>query len=212
MIENRRRVETPSALRDSIRTGEFSGQTAGFGLGWVQANMLVVPARTALAFATFYKRNPRPCPVLDVTDPGDPRPLLAAPDADLRTDVPRYRVYLRGELVDEPTSIERWWRDDLVAFLLGCSFTFEQALVDAGVPLRHIDEGKNVAMYMTDIPTVPSGPFHGPLVVSMRPVSRERIAETAGICSQFQAAHAEPIAVGDPAALGIPSLAAPDFG
>jgi uncharacterized protein YcsI (UPF0317 family) len=204
--------ESPASLRSRIRSGELSGPTAAVGLGWVQANLLVVPAEAALAFSTFCKRNPRACPVLDMTDPGDPHPLLAAPEADLRTDLPRYRVYVRGELVEEPPSIERWWRDDLVAFLLGCSFTFEQALVDAGVRLRHVDEGRNVAMYVTQVPCIPAGPFQGQLVVSMRPIARERIAEAVAISSAFPLSHGGPVAVGAAADLGISTLAAPDFG
>jgi uncharacterized protein YcsI (UPF0317 family) len=204
----------PSAAdrRSTIRSGEMSGPTAKVGLGWLQANLLILPADAALAFAAFSARNRRACPVLDMTDPGDPHPALAAPGADLRTDLPRYRVYERGALVAEPTSIERWWRDDLVAFLLGCSFTFDQALVDHGIPLRHIAEGTNVAMYTTNLPTVPAGPVGGPLVVSMRPIARNRIDDVAAICARFPLAHGAPIAVGSPERLGIKNLANPDFG
>ena len=199
-------------VRAEIRAGRWTEPTAGIGFGYVQANLLVLPAEHALAFATFCRRNPRACPLLDVTDPGDPRPPLAAPGADLRTDLPRYRVYRRGELVDEPTSIEGLWRDDHVAFLLGCSFSFERALVDAGVRLRHVEENRNVAMYRTSLPCRPAGPFRGSVVVSMRPVRREQVPLVNEICSGFLLAHGAPIAAGDPAALGIADLARPDFG
>jgi uncharacterized protein YcsI (UPF0317 family) len=205
-------TQPASTIRSSIRTAEWTGPTAEVGRGWTQANLLAVPAHAALAFATFCRRNARACPLLDVTDPGDPCPPLAAAGADLRTDLPRYRVYRDGALVTETTSVERLWRDDLVAFLLGCSFTFEQALIDAGIRLRHIDEGANVAMYRTAVPCRPSGPFRGNVVISMRPIPRERVDEVVSICSSFAAAHGAPIAVGDPARLGIADLSRPDFG
>src|SRR5262249_48774833 len=128
-----------SAVGRQARAGELRRPTAGLALGYVQANLVVVPRELAFDFLLFCQRNPKPCPLLDVTEPGDPEPRLVAPGADLRTDVPRYRVFRDGELVDEPADLRRWWRDDLVGFLLGCSFTFENALLQAGVPVRHID-------------------------------------------------------------------------
>src|SRR2546430_587507 len=120
-------------LRRLARAGELTGPTAGLALGFVQANLVVVPKECAFDFLLFCQRNPKPCPLLDVTEPGDPEPRWAAPGADLRTDLPAYRVWRRGELVDEPEDVRRYWRDDLVAFLIGCSFTFENALLQAGV-------------------------------------------------------------------------------
>ena len=166
--------EDPGALRAAIRRGDWSGPTAGLVPGVTQANLVVLPAADAFDFLRFCVRNPPPCPVLEVTDPGSPEPAQTAPGADLRTDVPRYRVLERGELVDEPTDVREHWRDDLVAFLLGCSFTFERALLAAGLPVRHIEQGVNVPMYRTTRECVPAGRFAGPLVVSMRPMRPEQ--------------------------------------
>src|SRR5436309_1563916 len=142
-------------VRRRARHGELDGPTAGLALGYVQANLVVVPRELAFDFLLFCQRNPKPCPLLDVTEPGDPEPKFVAPGADLRTDVPRYRVYRDGSLAEEPTDVREWWRDDLVGFLLGCSFTFENALLEAGVPLRHVELGRNVPMYRTNIPCRP---------------------------------------------------------
>jgi uncharacterized protein YcsI (UPF0317 family) len=147
-----------------------------------------------------------------VTEPGDPSPRTVAPAADLRTDLPRYRVYRHGEMVDEPTDVKSYWRDDLVAFLLGCSFTFESALQTAGVPVRHIDEGRNVPMYRTSIACKSAGVFHGPLVVSMRPLTPAQAITATKVCSRFARAHGAPVHFGDPAAIGICDVAKPDFG
>src|SRR5262249_20624477 len=141
---------TGADVRQRARRGELTGPTPGMALGYVQANLVVVPRELAFDFLLFCHRNPKPCPLLDVTEPGNPEPRLVAPGADLRTDLPRYRIYQGGELIDEPTDLHRWWRDDLVAFLLGCSFTFESALLQAGLPLRHLEAGCNVAMYRTN--------------------------------------------------------------
>ncbi len=202
----------PASIRQLIRAEGWTGPTAALGRGWVQANLVIVPRATARAFATFCFLNPRPCPLLDITDPGVPSPMRAAPAADLRTDLPRYRVYRRGELIDEPTSIVQYWNDELVGFLIGCSFTFEQALLDAGIRLKHLEAGRNVAMYRTSIPTKPSGPFGGELVVSMRPVPSEQVARVMSVCSRYIAAHGAPITTGDPARLGVRDIDCPDFG
>ena len=151
------RHATGAEVRRLARLGELTGPTPGLALGFVQANLVVVPRDLAFDFLLFCQRNPKPCPLLDVTEPGSAEPALVAPGADVRTDVPRYRVYQRGELVEEPTDLSRWWRPDLVAFLLGCSFTFENALLQAGVPLRHIEQNRNVPMYRTNIACRPAG-------------------------------------------------------
>jgi uncharacterized protein YcsI (UPF0317 family) len=171
-----------------------------------------VPRDLAFDFLLFCQRNPQPCPVLDVTDPASAEPRLVAPKADVRTDVPRYRVYRYGLLVDEPTDLWDWWRDDLVAFLLGCSFTFENALLRAGIPMRHIEQGCNVPMYRTNRACRPAGAFRGPLVVSMRPLTPAQAEIAASICHRFPRAHGAPVHQGNPAALGIRDLANPDFG
>jgi uncharacterized protein YcsI (UPF0317 family) len=181
-------------------------------LGFVQANLVVVPRDLAFDFLLFCHRNPQPCPLLDVTDPGSPEPRQVAPGADVRTDIPRYRVYRYGLLVDEPTDLWDWWRDDLVAFLLGCSFTFEGALLREGLPLRHIEQGCNVPMYRTNIACRPAGVFRGPMVVSMRPLTPADAETATQICRRFPRAHGAPVHVGDPAAIGIRDLGRPDFG
>jgi len=160
----------PRALRAAIRRGTWSGPTAGLAPGHVQANLVVLPAADALDFLRFCVHNPRPCPVLEVTEVGSAEPVHTAPGADLRTDLPRYRVYREGDLVDEAEDVTGHWRDDLVAFLLGCSFTFERAMLAEGLPLRHLEQGVNVPMYRTSIACRPAGRFAGPLVVSMRPM------------------------------------------
>ena len=181
-------------------------------MGFVQANLVVVPRELAFDFLLFCHRNPKPCPLLDVTEPGSAEPRLVAPGADLRTDCPRYCVYEHGKLVDEPTDLRRWWRDDLVGFLLGCSFTFENALLQAGVPLRHIEMGCNVPMYRTNIACQAAGVFHGPMVVSMRPLSPAQAVKAVQVCSRFPRAHGAPVHLGDPSAIGIGDLSRPDFG
>lgn len=203
---------TGRQLRELARRGEFAGVTCGAALGYVQANLVVLPKEQAFDFLLFCQRNPKPCPLLDVTEAGDPVPRLCAPGADLRTDVPCYRVYRQGELVDEPTDIASLWQRDSVAFLLGCSFTFENALLQAGLPVRHIEAGCNVPMYRTNIACQPAGIFHGPMVVSMRPMTPAQAVRATQICTRFARAHGTPVHLGDPAAIGIRDIARPDFG
>jgi uncharacterized protein YcsI (UPF0317 family) len=180
--------------------------------GYVQANLVAVPRELAFDFLLFCHRNPKPCPLLDVTEPGSAEPRFVAPGSDLRTDLPRYRVYEQGKLVDEPTTLRDWWRNDLVAFLLGCSFTFESALVEAGLPVRHLEAGCNVPMFRASISCRPAGVFHGPMVVSMRPMTPSQALAASRICGRFPRAHGTPIHFGDPAAIGIRDLNRPDFG
>jgi uncharacterized protein YcsI (UPF0317 family) len=198
--------------RGRIRSGEHAGPTSGLAPGFAQANLVVLPADDALDFLRFCVRNPKPCPLLEVTDTGSPHPLALAPSADLRTDLPRYRVFEGGSLFEEPTDVTRFWRDDLVGFLLGCSFTFEWALAAAGLPLAHQLQDVNVPMYVTDRRCVGAGPFEGPLVVSMRPFAPEYTDRAAEISARFPLMHGGPVHIGDPAALGIADLSAPDFG
>ena len=203
---------TGSEVRARARRGELTGPTPGLAPGYVQANLVVVPRALAFDFLLFCQRNPRPCPLLDVTDPGSPEPTVAAPGADVRTDAPRYRVYRDGQLIDEPTDLLGWWRDDLVAFLLGCSFTFEAALIEAGVPVRHLEQGCNVPMYRTNIPCRPAGAFRGPLVVSMRPMTPAQAVTATRVCARLPRAHGAPVHFGDPAAIGVRDLGRADFG
>jgi uncharacterized protein YcsI (UPF0317 family) len=203
---------TGADVRRLARSGEHTGSTAGLALGHVQANLVVVPRDLAFDFLLFCQRNPKPCPLLDVTEPGSPEPKLVAPGADLREDLPRYRVYQHGELVDEPVNLHGWWRDDLVGFLLGCSFTFENALLQAGVPLRHLEMGCNVPMYRTNLACRPAGIFRGPMVVSMRPLTPAQAVTATRVCARFPRAHGVPVHFGDPAAIGIRDVQRPDFG
>ena len=201
-----------ATVRGLARLGQLTGITPGLAPGYVQANLVVVPKELAFDFLLFCQRNPKPCPLLDVTDAGNPEPAAVAPGADVCRDMPRYRVYRYGELVEEPTDIRRWWRDDLVGFLLGCSFTFENALLQAGLPVRHIEQGRNVPMYRTNIACQPAGMFRGPMVVSMRPMTPAQAARATAVCARFPLAHGAPVHVGDPAAIGVKDLDRPDFG
>lgn len=200
-------------LRAAIRAGRWRGPTPGLAQGYAQANVVILPAEFAADFAAFCRANPQPCPLLDQTAPGDPCPRWAAPGADLRTDVPRYRVFIDGQPTgEEPDSIAHLWRDDFVGFLLGCSFTFEHALLAAGLEVRHVRLGRNVPMYRTARPCAPAGPFAGPLVVSMRPYRAEQLDQVRAITAAYPRMHGSPVHAGDPAALGIADLARPDFG
>ena len=199
-------------LRQLVRRHEFAGVTSGVAMGYVQANLVVLPRAEAFDFLLFCQRNPKPCPLLDVTEAGDPEPRLCAAGADVRTDVPGYRVYRHGALVDEPNNLMALWQKDWIAFLIGCSFTFENALLQAGLPVRHIEAGCNVPMYKTNIACQPAGIFHGPMVVSMRPMTPGQAIRATQICTRFARTHGTPIHLGDPAVIGIADLARPDFG
>lgn len=203
---------SPRDIRQRIRGGEWTAPTSGLAPGYAQANLVVVPREIAYDFLVFCQRNPKPCPLIDVTDPGSPEPAHAAPGADLRTDVPRYRVYRHGTVEAEETEIARHWRPDLVAFLLGCSFTFESAMQHAGLPTRHIDDGRNVAMYVTSLPCRPAGVFRGPMVVSMRPLPQEAVPRAVLVTGRYAWAHGAPVHVGDPGRIGVRDLAHPEFG
>ena len=198
--------------RQAIRRGEWTRPTAGLAPGCTQANLVVLPEADAFDFMRFCLRNPKPCPLLEVTDPGSPEPAQTAPGADLRTDVPRYRVYRDGELAGEPADVRDEWRDDLVALLFGCSFTFERALLAQGLPVRHVELGCNVPMYRTARDCTPAGRFGGPLVVSMRPMTPEQAIRATQVTSRYPGVHGAPVHVGDPSALGIEDLGAPDYG
>ncbi|WP_291007989.1 putative hydro-lyase [Ferrovibrio sp.] len=200
------------AARLAIRNGEYSGPTAGIAPGLVQANLAVLPRALADDFFRFCHFNPKPCPVLAVTEPGDPRLPGLGQDVDVRTDLPRYRLWRKGEMVAEVADLKEVWRADLVAFLIGCSFSFEEALIEAGIPLRHIDAGTNVPMYRTNIETVPAGPFRGPLVVSMRPMKPADAIRAVQITSRFPAVHGAPVHIGKPEMIGIKDIMKPDYG
>ncbi|CAN7290682.1 putative hydro-lyase [Pseudorhodoferax sp. LjRoot39] len=198
--------------RRLIRSGAHTGHTAGMAPGHVQGNLAILPRAQADDFLRFCQRNPKPCPLLAVSEPGDPFLPTLGEDVDIRHDVPRYRVWRDGVAVDEPTDIGALWREDLVSFVIGCSFTFETALLQAGVPLRHVAQGRNVAMFRTDIPTAAAGPFHGPLVVSMRPLKAPDAIRAVQVTSRFPGAHGAPVHLGDPGRIGIADVLQPDWG
>ncbi|GAB4040474.1 MAG: putative hydro-lyase [Rubrivivax sp.] len=199
-------------VRARVRAGRFTGTTSGAAADLVQGNLVVLPRAEAADFLLYCQRNPRPCPLLAVGEPGQTALPALGHDIDLRTDLPRYRVWRHGELVDEPADVRALWRDDLVAFVIGCSFSFEWALREAGIALRHQQQGRNVAMYRTGIATEPAGRFAGPLVVSMRPLRAADAIRAVQITSRFPAVHGAPVHLGDPALIGIADLAHPHYG
>ena len=195
-----------------MRAGIFTGQTSGLAPGNVQANLVILPRALAHDFLRFAQANPKPCPVLAVSEPGDPRVPAVGKDLDIRTDLPRYRVWRHGELVEEPIEVRHLWRDDLVSFVIGCSFSFEEALIEDGIEIRHISCGSNVPMYRTSISTNPAGVFHGPLVVSMRPLKPADAIRAIQITSRFPSVHGAPVHIGLPQAIGINDINKPDYG
>lgn len=203
---------SPSKIRSLIRKKEIKEPTAGMAAGFAQANLIILPENLAFEFMLFAQRNPKPCPILDVMEPGQYQPVLTAPKADLRTDLPRYRIYENGILKEEVTDIKDYWQKDFVSFLIGCSFTFESALLEASIPIRHIEEGKNVPMYKTNIQCREAGIFQGPLVVTMRPLSGKQIVQAVQITSEYEKVHGTPIHIGDPTKIGIEDLGSSDFG
>jgi len=198
--------------RMRIRAGAFTGCTAGLAPGNVQANLVILPRALAHDFLRFAQANRKPCPVLAVSEPGDPSLPTLGCDIDLRTDLPRYRVWRQGALVEEPTDITHLWRDDLVGFAIGCSFSFEEALTEAGLEMRHITRGGNVPMFRTSIQCVPAGAFHGPLVVSMRPLRPADAIRAVQITARFPSVHGAPVHLGLPEQIGIRDIAMPDYG
>lgn len=199
-------------VRQMIRSGQWTAHTSGLASDHVQGNVVILPKALANDFLRYCQRNPKPCPVLAVSEPGETDlPGLGA-DINICTDLPRYRIWRHGEVLDEPTDITALWRADLVTFVLGCSFSFEYALMQAGMRLRHIEQGKNVAMYRTNIPTQAAGVFHGPMVVSMRPMLAADAIRAVQITSRFPNVHGAPVHLGDPALIGIADLGAPDYG
>jgi uncharacterized protein YcsI (UPF0317 family) len=200
------------AARLAIRAGRHRGPTAGLAPGYVQGNLAILPQALAADFLRFCQRNPKPCPLIGTSAPGDPRVPELGQDLDIRTDLPRYRVWRNGELVAEPDDISKFWRDDLVSFVIGCSFSFEEALMAEGIELRHIARGCNVPMYRTSIATHAAGPFHGPMVVSMRPLKPADAIRAVQITTRFPAVHGAPVHIGKPELIGIADVNKPDYG
>lgn len=202
----------PAQMRRAIRQGKYQGPTAGLCMGFAQCNLIALPKSLAYDFLLFAQRNSRACPVLEVSDAGSRRLEWLAQDLDLARDFPRYRLYENGELTGEYTDAEALWRPDLVSFLIGCSFSFEGALLEAGLPVRHIEQGRNVPMYCTNLPCRPAGVFHGNMVVSMRPMTPAQAIRAANVTAAMPRVHGAPIHWGDPATIGIQEIDRPDYG
>ena len=212
LIDQEMQMLESEKIRLSARSGEFDQPTAGLAYGFVQANVVILPADQAMDFLLFCQRNPKPCPILGVSSPGERHIPGLGLNLDIATDVPRYLVWHNGEMISETTDISAHWRDDLVSFALGCSFSFEEALLEQGLELRHISQGCNVSMYRTNVPTVAAGPFHGQLVVTMRPFKPADAIRAIQVTSRFPSVHGAPVHIGDPAQIGIADLSKPDYG
>ncbi len=204
-------AELRALYRSAASNDPNAGPTTGVAPGFVQANLMIVPREYAFDFLLFCQRNPKPCPLVEVLEPGRFEPVCAN-GADLRTDIPGYRIHENGQFVKEVADIREFWHDDLVSFLLGCSFSFESALMQAGIPLRHVQQQRNVAMYKTTIPCAPAGRFQGNMVVSMRPIKSRDIASAVEISGRFPQVHGAPVHIGHAEQIGIHDLAKPDFG
>ena len=202
-------MNDPREVRRAIRAGRHRRHTAGLARGYVQGNVCILPREYAAEFRAFCEANPKPCPLLAMSAPGDPLLPALGEDLDIRTDVPRYRVFSDGTLIEEMQDLRNLWRDDLVTFILGCSFSFEEALMAAGLPLRYVEQGRNVPMYRTSIDTVPAGRFHGKLVVSMRPFTPAHAIRAIEITSRYPRVHGAPVHIGSPEAIGIRNLDEP---
>ncbi|CAK4402325.1 unnamed protein product [Aphanomyces euteiches] len=203
---------TPAQFRSLCRSGKFESNSAGYCPGFAQANLVILPRAQAFDFLLFCQRNKKPCPLLEVSDPGCVEMLRVAPGSDIRTDLPKYRIYNDGILTKEVTDITKYWRDDLVTFLLGCSFSFEEALQSAGLAIRHQEEGKNVPMYRTNIPCDSAGVFSGNMVVSMRPFKPADAITASVITARYPNVHGSPVHVGSPKDIGIKDIGKPDYG
>ncbi len=203
---------SPSEMRNLIRNEQWIYPTSGLCKSYVQGNMIILPKEWAFDFLLFAQRNPKACPMLDVTEVGGHEPVNIAPGADVRTDLPKYRVWENGELIDEPMNVVDYWRDDLVTFIIGCSFSFETALIESSIPIRHMECNSNAPMYITNIDCAPAGRFSGPMVVSMRPIKHDKVPRAVLCTGRFPSLHGAPVHIGDPAAIGIKNIQEVDFG
>lgn len=206
------KFKTAEEIRRLIRAQEITNSTAGMAIGYTQANLVILRKEHAYDFLLFSQRNPKACPIIEVTDVGSPIPKLTAPNSDIRTDLPRYRIYRDGKFDEEVLDITPYWENDMVAFLIGCSFTFETPLLENDIPVRHIEEKCNVPMYKTNIQCEDAGKFHGPMVVSMRPMTSENAIRATQITSRYPQVHGSPVHIGDPSSIGITNIHKPDFG
>ena len=199
----------PREVRRAIRERRHTGHTAGLAPGYVQGNVCILPREYADEFRLFCERNPKPCPLLAMSEPGNPRLPALGEDLDIRTDVPLYRIFKAGKLEGDVTNLSDLWRDDLVTFILGCSFSFEEALMAAGLHLRYVEEGRNVPMYRTSVDTAPAGRFRGKLVVSMRPFKPADAIRAIEITARYPRVHGSPVHMGFPEQIGITDLKQP---
>ncbi len=204
--------EKTNVVRNYIREGKIERPTAGMCRGYAQGNLVILPKSLAYDFLLFSYRNPKPCPILEVTDIGETEFKTIAPNSDITTDIPKYRVYKKGNLEGEFTDIKSFWREDFVSFMLGCSFTFESALIDEGIEVRHIESKSNVPMYITNIKCNAAGSFDGPMVVSMRPIALDKVVRAVQITSRYPGVHGAPVHIGNPNQIGIKDIDKPDFG
>jgi len=203
---------SPKEIRNLIRQGKWDKPTAGLTMGYAQANLVILPEKYAFDFLLFCQRNPKPCPLLEVLEPGKFRTEFLSREADIRTDIPRYNIYRQGNLEAKVKEIKSIWGKDFVSFLLGCSFSFEEALVRAKIPVRHLEEHKNVPMFISNIACKPAGIFHGPMVVTMRPIAANKVSQAVQITSRYALVHGAPVHIGDPSKIGVRNLKKPDFG
>ncbi|BDE97688.1 putative hydro-lyase [Raoultibacter timonensis] len=203
---------TPVEARRLIRSGAYDAPTSGLCPGYAQANLIILPKEQAYDFLLFAQRNPKPCPLLEVTEVGAREATICATDCDIATDFPKYRIYRHGELVEEVADVSAYWRDDLVSFVIGCSFSFESELVEAGIEMRHNTMGRNVSMYLTGVDCVPAGSMSGKMVMSMRPIPHDQIVKAVQLSGAIPKVHGAPLHIGDPAAIGVKDIAHPEFG
>lgn len=210
--QNPYKDKSPFEVRKLIREGKIRGQTSGMCAGYAQANLCILPKKYAYDFLLFCQRNPKSCPLLEVSDEGSRFLRTSAADCDIAKDVPRYRIWEKGELKGEFTDVSSFWRDDLVTFVIGCSFSFEEPLMQAGIDVRNISENHNVPMYLTNIDTKPAGIFGGKMVVSMRPIPHSQIVKTVTVTARVPKVHGAPVHIGSPEVIGIKDISKPDFG
>lgn len=205
-------IVEPAKVRELIREEKITGPTSGMCPGYAQANLVILPKEYAYDFLLFTQRNPKSCPVLEVSEVGERTLRTIAKGADIATEIPRYRIYENGVMTGEYTDVSKFWRDDLVSFLIGCSFSFESELLEADIEVRHITNNCNVPMYTTNIACEPAGIFHGNMVVSMRPIPYDQVVKATTITSHIPKVHGSPIHIGDPSIIGIKDINHPDFG
>ncbi|MEO1678763.1 MAG: putative hydro-lyase [Pseudomonadota bacterium] len=204
--------EGPTGVRAAIRAGRYRAHTAGLAAGFLQVNLAILPEAYALDFMRYCQRNPKPCPLSGVSDTGSPILHTLGRDIDVRWDVPAYNVYREGRLAGSVEDLADLWRDDLVTFALGCSFTFEHALLKAEIPVWNVSQNKTVPMFRSALDTVPAGSFRGKMVVSMRPIPEHQVEEARTISARFPGAHGAPVHAGDPSEIGISDVTSPDWG